>query len=799
VGLAGRSGAIAELAVVLERAVAGSGGLVGVVGPPGSGKTALLAVAAARAQEIGLDVVTVAPVQGRPGRSVWAQLVGELGGSDEVVASLLNDAGEPAADAAMRQLVAGPGRLIIVDDVDTGGPDALAMLPLLTARLVASSTAVMVAARSALGLMHEVQLGGLSESDLSQLMAELPDERRHAVWMASRGLPGPAQLLALQVRDLPAGRDALVHLALQAQPATEFLQVDDRLVELLESALGRAEDPGVRARLLARLARELLGDPLTGPRRRLLADEALLLARGAADVPTLVDVLEARLHALWDPAGAQDRLAAAAEITDLARAAGDARGIRDGLFWRFIALMELARVDEAEQTLVSFERLAAAAGDGEATVMALSRHAMLATLRGRFAAALTLADEVAERARRIGLPDAERLVGAVRGMVTVDVGDERDAHRGLATMYALARRFPGHFYEATAARILAGLGRTAEATAELQQLVPRVLAASGPRWLGVATDLAEAAVDVDDDGAAQQLYEALLPYQGRLVVWGGANAVSGPASHFLGRLATQLRLSQEAVEHLDDAVALCERIGALPALARSLAALSDALALRGTAGDDELAAGARARARELSEALGMTRLIALMGPAPEQWALWRDGDGWLLSAGPERARIVDSRGMEQRRALLATPGREISALDLAAGGPGLQAAATQPVLDAAAAASYRERLSVLDAQLDAADAAADDERAARVEAERQAVLDELRRATGLGGRVRRATDEAERARVNVTRTLRAALERITVAAPRAGAHLQASVRTGLACRYDPQQDPRNSGPPAWRV
>ena len=65
------------------------------------------------------------------------------------------------------------------------------------------------------------------------------------------------------------------------------------------------------------------------------------------------------------------------------------------------------------------------------------------------------------------------------------------------------------------------------------------------------------------------------------------------------------------------------------------------------------------------------------------------------------------------------------------------------------------------------------------------MLGELRRATGLGGRVRRISAEDERARINVTRTLRAAIERIAVAVPRDGAHLAASVRTGRACRYAP--------------
>jgi len=101
----------------------------------------------------------------------------------------------------------------------------------------------------------------------------------------------------------------------------------------------------------------------------------------------------------------------------------------------------------------------------------------------------------------------------------------------------------------------------------------------------------------------------------------------------------------------------------------------------------------------------------------------------------------------------------------------------------------------LTAELDAADAAGDSERASRAEAERQWLLAELRRTTGLGGRARRTTTESERARVNVTRTLRTVIGHISAAAPQAGAHLQASVRTGLDCRYDPAP----GGPSRWSL
>jgi hypothetical protein len=142
-----------------------------------------------------------------------------------------------------------------------------------------------------------------------------------------------------------------------------------------------------------------------------------------------------------------------------------------------------------------------------------------------------------------------------------------------------------------------------------------------------------------------------------------------------------------------------------------------------------------------------------------------------------------------------TSGRDIPALDLAAGGAGLAATGTGSPLDHVARAAYRRRLTELDTELEAADRAGDGHRAARADAERQALLGELRRASGLAGRARTASSEAERARVNVTRTLRAAIDKIVLPAPGCAAHLRASVHTGRACRYQPAP----GGPSRWHV
>ena len=84
-------------------------------------------------------------------------------------------------------------------------------------------------------------------------------------------------------------------------------------------------------------------------------------------------------------------------------------------------------------------------------------------------------------------------------------------------------------------------------------------------------------------------------------------------------------------------------------------------------------------------------------------------------------------------------------------------------------------------------------RVARAGAERDFLVGELARAVGLDGRDRRAASHAERARLNATRAIRAAMAHLARANPALGRHLAATIRTGRYCSYTP--DPRT--PITW--
>lgn len=790
--VAGRRKELQEVGRLLDRARRGAGGMLVISGPAGSGRTLIAEWAAAEARRRGFAVLWARPPEGQPGRMAWARLLRDTGAPAGVITGLLGEhAGPLDLDAAAAHLASGPPRLIVIDDVDSGGADAVGMLSVVAARCQTAPVAVLATTASPLGLRPELRLGGLNEAELAEALGGLDGQASHALWLASRGMPGAARQLARELAGRAEHDDPVVYLALRATASTPFLAVDTNLVRLLEAAAERARDDVTKGRVLARLARELLGDASAAERRRALADEALRLARRAGDPGMLADVLDARLHALWDQRGAEDRLSAGSQIIDLARAAGDGERERRGMFWRFVALMELGRVAEAESALAAFAHAAAAVGDAEAAVMVTARNAMLAVLRGRFAQASRLTAEVAREAERIALPDAEAITRTLKMSVALELGvTGEEWQRAPDVLLPTVYQRPGHLLEAMAARMLMALGRGDEAAAELARQLPRAVAGSGPRWLGAMADLAVVAAATGDSGAAARIYEALVPYRGRLVVWGGANSAWGPVSHYLGLLAATTRQTNDAIRHFEEAIELEERIGALPYLAHSLAGLAGALE---RPGDAARAAECRSRAREIARRLGMSVLLRRLGPPAGEWSLVRDGEDWLLTAGDEHARLRDGRGLHYLRALLASPGQEIRALDLAAGGAGLAAAGTGPVLDGAARDAYRRRLSAVTAAIEAADRAGDREAAERAEAERAALLRELRGAAGLGGRSREVAPEAERARVNVTRTLRAAIERIAAAAPAAAGHLRASIRTGGACRYEPAP----GGPDRW--
>ncbi|MGW5931320.1 AAA family ATPase [Streptomyces anulatus] len=172
----------------------------------------------------------------------------------------------------------------------------------------------------------------------------------------------------------------------------------------------------------------------------------------------------------------------------------------------------------------------------------------------------------------------------------------------------------------------------------------------------------------------------------------------------------------------------------------------------------------------------------------------RNGPVWQLRWDGVTVHVPDAKGLRDLHSLLGLPGADVPAVQLLAPeGGDLVVAAGQlggdPVLDEEAKRRYKEHLAQLDAEIDRA-AARDDVRGVeKYDRERQALLDQLRSAAGLGGRTRRLGDQTERARKTVTARIRDTLRKLDTLHPALAAHLKASVTTGTTCAYRPDHSP----------
>jgi hypothetical protein len=580
----------------------------------------------------------------------------------------------------------------------------------------------------------------------------------------------------------------------------------DQMVTLLSEALDALSEASgataLRLRVMAGLARVLAWHGLDLPRARVLAAEAVTQARAAGDVPVLAACLLAQHNALWAPGTAGERRAVAAEVAALAGQAGDRELLIEARLLATTDLLELA--DPAFRTeLDEFARLADATGQPRFRYAALARRAMLALLGGHFDEARRLIGQAAALGEECGEPgardvrhdqdwdlrDGQGRLGELAD-VPLDMFPDPDSPqaRGLRALALLAAGDRAQAAQVAAPMFMGGPDR-----------IPR-----NHQFLLGAAFVTELMAGLGGVPAAGQLYQALLPYAGQAVVSGAAISFRGSVAHHLGVLAAALDQPGEAAAHLERAIAVHERLGALPWALRSRYELAR---LRlAEPGQRDAAAAALAGIGAEAERLGMAGLArdarahaAATGRAPLANGVFRrEGALWTLTYGGVTVRMRDAKGLADLAALLAMPGREIPAADLvaaASGGLGRVdlGLGADEVLDETARRQIRQRLADLDEEIGEADAWADPERASRARAERDALVGEVAAATGLAGRARRLGDQGERARKAVTARIRDVVGRIGRVHPSLAAHLRASVTTGTRCCYSP------AAPVSWQL
>jgi hypothetical protein len=184
----------------------------------------------------------------------------------------------------------------------------------------------------------------------------------------------------------------------------------------------------------------------------------------------------------------------------------------------------------------------------------------------------------------------------------------------------------------------------------------------------------------------------------------------------------------------------------------------------------------------------------------------KQGDFWTIEYEGHQFQLRDSKGLRYLAHLLRNPDREVHALELVAAiewgprrpsaheGEGLRPGSESAgeILDAEAKAAYRRRIEDLQDDVAEAERFNDPERAARAQAEIDALLEQLAASIGLGGRDRHAASNVERARISISKAVKKTVERVAAHDPALGRHLGATVKTGIFCEYRP--DPRT---PVW--
>jgi len=193
-----------------------------------------------------------------------------------------------------------------------------------------------------------------------------------------------------------------------------------------------------------------------------------------------------------------------------------------------------------------------------------------------------------------------------------------------------------------------------------------------------------------------------------------------------------------------------------------------------------------ATARQIAELLLQTS----RGEPTESATLRPDGGVWHITFNGRTVHVPDLKGLWHLRELVSRPREPILALSLLAA-PSVEPVPigdSGPLLDREALRQYRKRLAELDDELDDAEAKHDAARHVKRSAEREALLKEVARATGLGGKPRRSGSPTEKARLNVTRTIRHAITYLATPLPELAAHLDESLVTGVSCCYEPRSN-----------
>ena len=599
---------------------------------------------------------------------------------------------------------------------------------------------------------------------------------------------------------------------------------DQLLIPLLEDALVLLDraDTRVRAQLLTRLACALRSSPDRRDDSDRLSQEAVDLARELDDPLTLSYVLAGRYWAIWWPENLIERHPIAAEMVAVVEALGDGERLIDAHLLLFMDYSENGRMREARTEVDAVTRLVDDLRQPAQAFLGVAPRALLALHDGDYPLAEELIEQELVGGRQVTTARDNESAGRMHRFLLRR--EQARVAEELTSVRASVDDFPWYpVHRAALACLLLDLGRQADARMVFDGFAEDRFRAfyHDNEWLLGVCLASEACWLLGDATAAATLYEQLVPFADRHAI-GHTEGSIGAVDRYLGLLAATLGRLDAADHHLATAIRINEGMGAKPWAAHCRHDLADVLRTRDGSGDRARATQLDRDAGDSARALGMVALVRRIGMDVDVvhtrlvpgspilvGTFRREGEYWTVEFGDDAFRIRDAKGMRYLARLLAAPGRELHALELArlvsstVAAPAIVDPAlstngfgdTGPILDQEATAAYRSRLIELEEEITEAESWNDAERLSRLQEETQVLTHELTSAFGLGGRTRPSAAPSERARISVTRAIRASLGRIEQQSTALGEHFDVTIRTGTFCSYSP--DPR--APFDWRL
>jgi len=373
-----------------------------------------------------------------------------------------------------------------------------------------------------------------SEARATYLQAmSLGRELRCKVTMARAALGVSAPLPS----DLDEEAIALLREALAA------LAPEDELYPLVASALAKA----------LCLSRDL-------PARSVALARALTAARAQRDPVMRAEALGMCHEAMSEPDHLPERAELSRELSAIARSASNSRLLLRAARAQLQDAVEQGDMQTVSASVTLLEELARHVREPFARWHATVYRSLCAFVRGNTGQAIELAEESYQLGSVVSESGARhaylvQLTGPLRLM------GERERARAL--VYEAAARYPSIAgWRCAVGLAEVDVGHLDAAREVFQQLMSEGLPAllRDAFVLSVLCPLAELCAWVGDAASAEQLYEALLPYAAHWGTIGYGIATYGPVTRYLGVLAGKCEKYDRAIEHLNAAMAACQRM-----------------------------------------------------------------------------------------------------------------------------------------------------------------------------------------------------------------------------------------------